>query len=445
MKKYHIILLYALVLSLLLPAVFGCSKKTLLDPNEPVTLTMWHVYGEQADSPMNRLIEEFNRTVGRDKGIVINVTLMSSTAQIGEKLLTAQREEAGSVAMPDLFFCHNNNAMELGADSLLDWQDVFTTAELANYVPSFLEDGMVEGHLSVFPISKSTHLLFIAGTQFARFSAETGVTYDDLATWEGFFAAAETYYTWSGGKPFCALDYPIRMVELYALEKGATELYTDEGWYDFSEPLLQEGWNVLADALVKGHVIVSDLYSNTQVMTGEVMCGLGSSASILYYNDTVTYPDNTSEPMNLQVLPTPTATGTDLLVTQAGVGLCAYKTTEQKAEAAAVFARWLTEGERNLSFCVETGYMPVSIDAFAAIQDYSFTSTAYQNLYTALKAVQETATAVREPAFAGYYNRIYGLYDALREQQKHYPARYAGGESASELVLETWELFQSIE
>lgn len=169
--------------------------------------------------------------------------------------------------MPDLFFCHNNNAMELGADSLLDWQDVFTTAELANYVPSFLEDGMVEGHLSVFPISKSTHLLFIAGTQFARFSAETGVTYDDLATWEGFFAAAETYYTWSGGKPFCALDYPIRMVELYALEKGATELYTDEGWYDFSEPLLQEGWNVLADALVKGHVIMSDLYSNTQVMT----------------------------------------------------------------------------------------------------------------------------------------------------------------------------------
>lgn len=137
MKKHHIILLYALVFSLLLHAVFGCSKKTLLDPNEPVTLTMWHVYGEQANSPMNHLIEECNRTVGRDKGIIINVTLMSSTAQIGEKLLTAQREEAGSVTMLDLFFCHNNNAMELGADNLLDWQDVFTDSELENYVPSF--------------------------------------------------------------------------------------------------------------------------------------------------------------------------------------------------------------------------------------------------------------------------------------------------------------------
>ncbi len=445
MKKLRILLLYAMVLSLLLTVLSGCEQKTLLDPDAPVTLTMWHVYGEQADSPMNRLIEEFNRTVGREKGIIINVSLLSSTAQIGEKLLAAQREEAGSVAMPDLFFCHNNNAMELGADNLLNWQEVFSKAELADYVPSFVEDGMVEGQLSVFPISKSTHLLFIAGTQFDRFSAETGVTYDDLATWEGFFGAAETYYTWSGGKPFCALDYPIRMVELYALEKGATALYTDEGWYDFEEPLLREGWEVLADALVKGHVIVSDLYSNTQVMTGEVMCGLGSSASILYYNDTVTYPDNTSEPMDLQVLPPPTAADTDPLVTQAGVGLCAYKTTEQKAEAAAVFARWLTEGERNLAFCVETGYMPVSKDAFAAIEDYSFTSTAYKNLYTALKTVHDTATAVREPAFAGYYTRIYALYDALREQQKHYPDRYSAGENATELVLETWELFRNVQ
>lgn len=445
MKKFHVVLRYILALSLMLITVSGCSSNTLLDADEPVTLTMWHVYGEQADSPMNRLIEEFNRTEGREKGIVINVTLMSSTAQIGEKLLSAQRGKAGAAAMPDLFFCHNSNAMELGADNLLDWQDVFSEAELANFVPSFIEDGMVDGQLSVLPISKSTHLLFIAGNQFSRFSAETGITYNDLSTWERFFAAAETYYNYSGGKPFCAFDYPIRMVELYALEKGADELYTNDGWYDFSEPLLKEGWDLFANALVKGHVIVSDLYSNTQVMTGEVMCGMGSSTSILYYNDTVTYPDNTSEPMDLQVLPTPTANESAPLVTQAGVGLCAYKTTEQKAEAAEVFAKWLTEGERNLAFCVETGYMPVSTDAFDAIQDYNFTSAAYQNLYSALNTIRDKAAAVREPAFVGYYSRVYALYDALREQQGLYPARYADGESAQEMAAETWELFKSIQ
>lgn len=280
--------------------------------------------------------------------------------------------------------------------------------------------------------------------QFDRFSAATGVTYDSLSTWDGFLAAAEKYYEYSGGKPFCALDYPIRAMELYAMERGENDFYTDEGWYDFENETLKEAWMMLARSVAKGHIIVSDLYSNTQVMTGEVMAGLGSSASILYYNDTVTYPDNTSEPMDLQILPPPKADGTDLLVTQAGVGLCACKTTEQKAEAAAVFARWLTDPERNLKFCVETGYMPVSKASFDKIEEHEFSSDAYRELYNAISTVNKTATAVREPSFAGYYAKVYALYDALREEQKTMPARYAAGEDAEALATELWELFRGI-
>lgn len=423
----------------------GCSDKTKLDPKNPVTLNMWHVYGEQADSPMNKLVEDFNRTVGKEEGIIINVSLMSSTAQIGEKLLTAQKGDVGSMKMPDLFFCHNNNAAELGADNLLNWQDIFTDEELDDYVPEFMEDGMVDGKLSVFPISKSTHLLFIAGTQFERFSNATGVTYDSLSTWDGFFSAAEKYYEYSNGKPFCALDYPIRAVELNAMEQGGKDFYTSEGWYDFENTDLKASWMQFAVAIAKGHIIVSDLYSNTQVMTGEVMAGLGSTASILYYNDTVTYPDNTSEPMNLQIIPPPKADGEDLLVTQAGVGLCAYKTTEQKAEAATIFARWLTDAERNLTFCVETGYMPVNKAAFDKISDYEFASESYENLYHAIAKINETATAVREPSFAGYYNKVYALYDSLRVAQKTMPERYETGESAEVLADELWEQFKSVQ
>lgn len=444
-KKLIIRTLAILIAGLCLTLCLGaCSEKTLLDPKDPITLTMWHVYGEQADSPMNRLIEEFNSTVGREKGIVINVSLMSSTAQIGEKLLTAQSGEAGAMDMPDLFFCHNNNAEELGAENLLDWNTVFGDDELSAYVPEFLEDGMVDGHLSVFPISKSTHLLFIAGKQFERFSAATGVTYDSLSTWSGFLSAAEKYYEYSGGKPFCALDFPIRAVELNMMEQGGKDIYTEDGWYNFENADLKSSYTIFAEAIAKGHIIVSDLYSNTQVMTGEVMAGLGSSASILYYNDTVTYPDNTSEEMDLQVLPPPTADGHDLLVTQAGVGLCAYKTTDQKAEAAAVFARWLTDADRNLDFCIETGYMPVNKTSFEKIKSYEFKSDAYKNLYSAISKVNDIATAVREPSFAGYYSKIYALYDKLRDLQKTMPERYKSGESAELLAEELWELFKGI-
>ena len=441
MKKQMALILAAV---LLLCGLSGCAKTTTLEPDKPVTLTMWHVYGEQADSPMNRLVEEFNRTVGREKGIIINVTLMSSTAQIGQKLLDAQAKTPGVPAMPDLFFCHNNNAQELGAENLLDWSTLFTQEELEAYVPEFLEDGMVDDRLCVFPVSKSTHLLFVAGTRFDQFAADTGVSYDDLATWEGFFDVAAKYYDWSGGQPFCALDYFVRAVELNAMEHGGSDFYTADGWYDFENLALHDSWMEFASSYAQGHIFVSDLYSNTQVMTGEVVAGLGSSASILYYNDTVTYPDNTSEPMDLRVLPMPGVAGQELLVTQAGAGLCATKSTEQKAEAAGIFGRWLTEPDRNLEFCVGTGYMPVTQEAFSQIEGYAFSSESYRRLYTALNSVNQSATAVREPAFAGYYGKVYSLYDSLRALQKELPGRISGGEDLKALAEETWAMFRSV-
>ena len=202
-----------------------------------------------------------------------------------------------------------------------------------------------------------------------------------------------------------------------------------------------------ARSLAQGHVVVSDLYSNTQVMTGDVVCGLGSSAAILYYNDTVTYPDNTQEPMDLHVLPMPKTAGADDLMTQAGVGLCAYKTTAQKAEAAALFVRWLTEAERNLDFVAQTGYMPVRSDAFDAISDYDNFPTpaaAYESLYAALKTMREDYVPVSEPRFEGYYGRVSVLYDGLRQLQQELPARAAAGEDIDALAEETWALFCSI-
>ena len=40
---------------------------------------------------------------------------------------------------------------------------------------------------------------------------------------------AGAYRQWSQGKPFCALDYPLRLVELNALEQGSGELYKGTG------------------------------------------------------------------------------------------------------------------------------------------------------------------------------------------------------------------------
>ena len=125
---------------------------------------------------------------------------------------------------------------------------------------------------------------------------------------------------------------------------------------------------------------------------------------------------------------------------QAGVGLCAFKTTDQKAEAAAVFLRWLTEQQRNLEFAADTGYMPVSSAAFDAIADYPFEQQSYQRLYDVYNEMRLQNTPLSEPGIVGYHAKAKALYDSLRQRQKDYPQRLANGETLEALTEETWQL-----
>ena len=83
-------MLAALLLSALLFTLSGCGEKSLLNKKEPVSLTFWHVYGEQAGSPMDLLVQEFNRTVGQERGVQVKVTGTSSASKIGGYLKEAQ-------------------------------------------------------------------------------------------------------------------------------------------------------------------------------------------------------------------------------------------------------------------------------------------------------------------------------------------------------------------
>ncbi|MBE6613154.1 MAG: extracellular solute-binding protein, partial [Ruminococcaceae bacterium] len=385
-----------------------------------------------------------NDTVGHEKGIQIIVTNVTGTSKILDQLLDAKAGVPGSPEMPDLFSCHTQNAVTLGSENLVDFSEWFTKKELGGYVPEFVESGIIDGRLAVFPVSKSTYALFLNGSQFARFSADTGITYESLSDWSGFFAAAERYYEWSGGKPFCALDYLIRHMELDVLSNAGALEYTENGWYDTNDPALKESFLMFAEAIAKGHIAVSDLYANTQVMTGEVLAGIGSSAAVGYYNDTVTYPDNTSEKMDLKVLPLPKSGGKQEYMPQTGVGLCAYKTTDQKAEAAYEFIKWFTESERNLDFVVSTGYMPVTDGAFDAIADYAFADAGYASLYAAIDTMYREYIPVVRPDFAGFYDKTNALYGWLRENQASLAGRYQNGESIDALIDGIWDYFCSI-
>ena len=138
MKK-RIFLLAALAAGLVL-CLAACGETN----GDPVTVTLWHVYGGEVNSPMNALVEEFNRTVGQEQGIRVRVDSVSNSGVIHESVLAAAYKDPGAPELPDLFVSYPKTVLALPDENILaDYRDYFTDEELEGYLPEFVEEGTV--------------------------------------------------------------------------------------------------------------------------------------------------------------------------------------------------------------------------------------------------------------------------------------------------------------
>jgi len=120
MKKIFAIILCFFIL---ITSLSGCSKQDKPSPENPVTLTMWHVYGSQTTSPLNNIIDEFNKTVGKENGITINIVSVTSSSAIDDALKASANNEPGAVEMPDLFIAYPRVVEIVGDDKFLEWDN----------------------------------------------------------------------------------------------------------------------------------------------------------------------------------------------------------------------------------------------------------------------------------------------------------------------------------
>ena len=313
---------YIFLLLAVLLLCTGCSG-TAKKEEVPTTITVWHVYGGQVDSPLNDLIEQFNRTVGKEQQINVQVTSVSNTNTIHELVLAAANREPGATELPDLFISYPKTVMALPDDSILvDYKDYLSEEELSAFLPAFLEEGTVNDRLVILPVAKSTEIMFINQTMFDRFSQATGVTLEDLDTWEGLFKAAEIYAKWTDeqtpdipgdAKPMFVHDYYFNYFQV-GTESMGEDFFQGEGLA--LGPAFQIAWEPLAKAALKGGVWLKGGYATEAIRTGDSIVSVASSASILYYSDVVTYPDNTSEDITLISRPCPVFENGDTLEIQ---------------------------------------------------------------------------------------------------------------------------------
>ena len=365
--------LLCLVLALILT---GCAGKSPLDPKDPVSLTVWHYYNGSQQAAFDTLVEEFNDTVGREKGIYVQSYSQGSVSDLESAVRDAIGGKVGADAMPDIFSSYADTAYEVEqAGALADLSGYLDQAELDKYVDSYIEEGRIasDGALRIFPTAKSTEIMMLNKTDWEPFAAATGAKLEDLRTIEGVVAAAEAYYEWTDGltpdvpgdgRAFYGRDAVANYFIIGLKQLGVEIFQVENGKMALNTPKeeLRRLWENYYVPMVKGCFGAYGSFRSDDVKTGELLAYTGSTASAMYFPDQVEL-DGGSYAIDYAVLPAPVFEGGENIAVQQGAGMVVSKSDERREYAAVEFLKWFTQTENNLRFGCVSGYLPVRKDA----------------------------------------------------------------------------------
>lgn len=349
----------------------GDEKTVQLDPDNPVSLTIWHYYNGRQQITFDELAEEFNATVGKDTGIYVKGYSYGSVSDLEKAITASLNEEVGADAMPDIFSSYADTAYAVQQQGkLADLTEYFTEDELSAYVDSYLKEGYFkdDGALYLLPIAKSTEILMINETDWEPFAEATGATIDELSTTEGITRVAEEYYNWTDsltpdipddGKAFYGRDsmsnyFVIGMkqmgIDIFDVTDGKAVFQTDK-------EALRRLWDNYYVPYVKGYFAAKGKFRSDDVKTGDIIAYTGSVSSSAYFPDFV--EDEDSYPISYAVAPAPVMEGGENYKVQQGAGMAVLKSDPEHEYAASVFLKWFTAKEQNLRYVCDTAYMPV--------------------------------------------------------------------------------------
>ena len=82
-------------------------------------ITVWTYYnGDQLES-FNKLVDQFNETTGREKGIRVKSASQGSVSDLETNVMDAAQGKVGAAAMPNIFSAYADTAYELDQMGML--------------------------------------------------------------------------------------------------------------------------------------------------------------------------------------------------------------------------------------------------------------------------------------------------------------------------------------
>lgn len=366
--------LYLLLLCILITSLSGCSNKYGLNANNPVTITVWHYYNGAQQQSFDRLVSQFNATVGEKSGIIVDASSKCDVDELTAQMTDSLDQKVGADPVPNIIAAYADTAYAVDVRGMAtDISAYMTKDELSQYLPAYLKEGYLteDGGLKLFPVAKSTEVLMLNKTDWDTFSAATGASEDSLRTWEGLSDVAHRYYEWTDsltpavpndGKAFFGRDAMANYLIVGSMQLGH-ELFTvrnDRVTFDINEDVMYRLWQCFYIPYVNGWYTESGRFRSDDVKTGDILALVGSTSGSTYFPSEVTRSDGTAYHIDSKVYTVPNFKGAPPYAVQQGAGMLVVRSDAAHEYASTMFLKWLTEPENNLAFSVSSGYLPVT-------------------------------------------------------------------------------------
>lgn len=466
MKKQIKSLLCGLCAAALALGCAGCGGSA--GPEVPAKVTdimVWTYYnGDQLES-FTSLVNQFNETVGAQKGIKVSTESQGSVNDLETSVMDSAEGKVGAAAMPNIFSAYADTAYALDQMGMVvDLAPCLTEEEKAQFVEGYLSEGGFgeDDSIKIFPVAKSTELLFLNDTDWQAFADATDVRYEDLATMEGLTAAAEKYYNWTDaqtaapddGKALFGRDAMANYMLMGAQQLGDTIFAVKDGrmTVNFERDVARRLWDNYYVPFVRGWFAATGRFRSDDIKTGNVLAYVGSSSSATFFPTRVTNDANESHEISLRTLPAPQFEGGEAVAVQQGAGMVVTAAKEEEVKASVEFLKWFVRAENNIAFSVGSGYLPVTRKANDMQEILASGLTLDDNMQQTLEVAVDTVNGNRlytPHAFAGSNSARkvleYGLSDLAAADRETVVQRIAEGQSAAEAEAEflTDEYFEA--
>ena len=419
---------------------------------KPVTITVWTYYNGDQLEYFNKLVDEFNNTVGKEQNITVEASSQGSVNDLENNVLAAAEGKVGAQELPNIFSAYADTCYTVDQMGLVaDLSSYFTEDEKAAFPESYLTEGDFDdnGTIKIFPVAKSTELLFLNDTDWQTFAAATGASYDNLSTVEGLVATAEKYYDWTDaqteapddGKALFGRDAMANYLIIGAKELGDTIFDVENGkmTVNLTEDVARKLWDNYYVPFVKGWFAGEGRFRSDDIKTGNVLAYVGSNSSATYFPKQVQLSDTESHDIALKVLPNPSFAGCEDIAVQQGAGMVVTNTTDDEVAASVTFLKWFTQPENNIQFAVGSGYLPVTHEAddMTAIENsgLDLTDPMKEILSQAIDAVESHELYTTKPFEGGTDARKvleYSMSDLASADRAAVEEQIAAGVSAAE-------------